>query len=150
MFDSYSRDSFGMLHPQGNCVLIEILSVSDLLEYFRTLHAELQLHNSAFDVKGVQVSLVEDERSECCFERRRTARTQVKQKFAPVSNAVPSFYSLCFSVIKSCIYWDSHTLDAVIEKRNIFYRKLNITVEEHLTLSDLPNKLSICGACWAK
>ena len=45
-----------------------------------------------------------------------------------------------------CIYWDSDTLDVVIENENTCYRKLNINVDKHLTVNDLPNKRWICGA----
>jgi hypothetical protein len=54
---------------------------------------------------------------------------------------VISFYSICFSVIKSCTYWNSDTLDAIVEQGNLFYEKLR--VDRHLRL---PNKLAIYEA----
>ena len=35
VFDSHARDSFGMPHPCGTCVLLEFDSVNDLTEYFK-------------------------------------------------------------------------------------------------------------------
>ena len=40
-----SRDALGMAHPEGNCVLIKILSVSNLLSISRLdMHKFLTLH----------------------------------------------------------------------------------------------------------
>ena len=35
LFDSHSRDLSGKSHPQGTCILLEINSINDLLEYLR-------------------------------------------------------------------------------------------------------------------
>ena len=142
VFDSHGRDSFGMTHPQGNCVLIELLSVTNLLEYFQTLHA--QLPDITFEVKGVQVSLMEEEGSTSCFEEHMIDQRSKTNICLCKQCCAISFYSICFSVIKPCTYWNSDTLDAVIENGNAFYKKLN--VDKHLLVSDLPNKLEICDA----
>ena len=34
-------------------------------------------------------------------------------------------YAVCFSVIKSCTYWDSSTLQALHEHACLFYKKCN-------------------------
>ena len=35
-------------------------------------------------------------------------------------------YAVCFSVIKSCTYWDSSTLQALHEHACLFYEKCNV------------------------
>ena len=39
---------------------------------------------------------------------------------------IMSIYALCFSVIKSCTYWDSSTLQALHENACLFYEKCNV------------------------
>ena len=37
-----------------------------------------------------------------------------------------SIYAVCFSVIKSCTYWDSSALQALHEHACLFYEKCNV------------------------
>jgi hypothetical protein len=37
---------------------------------------------------------------------------------------VMSAYLICFSVIKSCVYWNPVTLDAINEQAKLFYNSL--------------------------
>ena len=54
-------------------------------------------------------------------------------------------YSICFSTIKACTYWDDSTLDAVVENAMLFHRKYpNIGTE--FTSEHLPKQLTIYGA----
>ena len=39
---------------------------------------------------------------------------------------IMSMYAVCFSVIKSCTYWDSSTLQASHEYACLFYEKCNV------------------------
>ena len=39
---------------------------------------------------------------------------------------IMSIYAVCFSVIKSCTYWDSSTLQALHEHACLFYEKCNV------------------------
>ena len=39
VFDSHARDSCGMVDPTGTCVLLELDSIINLIEYFKTLHS---------------------------------------------------------------------------------------------------------------
>ena len=48
IFDSHARDSNGRSHAQGTCVLLEVLSLSDLVHYFQCIH-----NNVMFEVKGI-------------------------------------------------------------------------------------------------
>ena len=142
VFDSHSRDSLGMADPEGNCVLIEILSVSNLLEYFQTFYAGFP--DITFELKGVHIFPTEEESSQCCIEDNIIKEGSQSNICSCKRCCAICLYSLCFSVIKSCRYWNSDTLNAVIEYGNAFYMKLN--VDKHLMLNDLPNKVNICGA----
>ena len=42
IFDSHARDSFGMPHPHGTCVLLELNSINSLIEYFRNAYKRVQ------------------------------------------------------------------------------------------------------------
>ena len=102
VFDSHSRDAFGMAHPEGNCVLIEILSVSNLLDYFQTLHAHVP--DITFEVKGVHISPTEEESSKRCFEEHISNQRSKANICSCKQCCAISFYSICFSVIQSCSY----------------------------------------------
>ena len=39
---------------------------------------------------------------------------------------IMSIYAVCFSVIKSCTYWDSSTLQGLHEHACLFYEKCNV------------------------
>ena len=53
-----------------------------------------------------------------------------------------SIYAVCFSVIKSCTYWDSSTLQALHEHACLFYEKCN-NVEKHRSAYNIAlNKLT--------
>ena len=39
---------------------------------------------------------------------------------------IMSIYAVCFSVIKSCTYWDSSTLQALHEHACLLYEKCNV------------------------
>jgi hypothetical protein len=49
IFDSHARDSFGMAHPNGTCVLVEVDSINTLLQYFQ----ELYQPDVIFELKAV-------------------------------------------------------------------------------------------------
>ena len=102
VFDSHSRDAFGMAHSEGNYVLIEILSVSNLLEYFQTLYA--QVPDITFEVKGVHISPTEEESSKRCFEEHISNQRSKANICSCKQCCAISFYSICFSVIQSCSY----------------------------------------------
>ena len=53
-------------------------------------------------------------------------------------------YSVCFSTIKSCRYWDNFTRDAIAENALLFYESLNI--ENDIRHEDFSQKLSILDA----
>jgi hypothetical protein len=50
IFDSHSRDTYGMTHSQGTCVLLELQSISNLIEYIHSLYYHAR--DITFEVKG--------------------------------------------------------------------------------------------------
>ena len=57
-----------------------------------------------------------------------------------------SFYSICFSVVKACTYWNSQTLEAIIDHGNEFYKEQFSCPDGNLCLRKFPNKLQIYDA----
>ena len=60
VFDSHARDEYGRSHPQGACVLLEVPSIKDLVQYFQAIHSlgdnnELRrLHISTNEITAVK------------------------------------------------------------------------------------------------
>ena len=52
-------------------------------------------------------------------------------------------YSLCYSVIKSCSYWNSNALSDVIQYGKRLYE--NSSLNKYLPLDDLPKTVDVCG-----
>ena len=55
IFDSHARDSFGMADACGTCVLLEVNSIDNLLQYFQNLYKCAVL----FELKGVKIALAQ-------------------------------------------------------------------------------------------
>ena len=53
IFDSHARYSFGMAHPQGTCVLLEVNSINSLVEYFQNLYKP----DILFELKGIKITV---------------------------------------------------------------------------------------------
>ena len=54
-----------------------------------------------------------------CSELTNDTQSSINKHF------IMSIYAVCFSVIKSCTYWDSSTLQALHEHACLFYEKCN-------------------------
>ena len=57
-----------------------------------------------------------------------------------------SIYAVCFSVIKSCTYWDSSTLQALREHACLFYEKCNVE-KQRSAYNIALNKLTTTSSC---
>ena len=59
---------------------------------------------------------------------------------------IMSIYAVCFSVIKSCTYWDSSTLQALHEHACLFYEKCNVDrvgkMSSNITVHDTEIKIT--------
>ena len=142
IFDSRSKDLSGMTHPLGTCTLIEIDSLDNLVQYFHTFHAETT--NTTYEAKGVSIQEMhidnENNTAGCSGECISSISKQVN--LCPYKDCCAiSFYSICFATIKSCGYWNSDTVESIVENGKIFYQEY--CFGEHSFFSDLPNKLDI-------
>ena len=52
VFDSHSRDTYGMPHSFGKCILLTIFSIPDLVTYFQSISAHVG-GNLPYEIKGV-------------------------------------------------------------------------------------------------
>jgi hypothetical protein len=148
VFDSHARDSLGMADPQGTCILLEVQTISELKGFFYTLYDNR--NDVLFELKGVHIAETQTETTASCNERQGTEQNMTSQTNVNIENtcnlpAVISFYCICFSIIKSCSYWNSQTLDAIIDHGNVFYREM-LKADKDLAIKDFPNRLQIYDA----
>ena len=110
-------------------MLLEVSSLNNLVHYFQSIN-----NNDIFELKGVNFSKVQNStlfQSHACETRKFN-----------VSCAV-AVYSLCYSVIKSCSYWNSNTLSDVIQYGKRLYE--NSSLNKYLPLDNLPKTVDVCG-----
>ena len=53
IIDSHGRDSYGMPHPQGTCVLLKVNALNELINYFQ---GPYQNPNVLFELTGVHIN----------------------------------------------------------------------------------------------
>ena len=53
IFDCHGRDSYGKPHPQGTCVLFEVNTLNELINYFQGLYQD---PNVLFELKDVHMN----------------------------------------------------------------------------------------------
>ena len=155
VFDSHSRDSEGMFDPCGTCVLVEIASLDELVDYFENLY--VGIIDAVYELKGVQISTdvttsvglttlkisspenIENlNRSELILD----SSLQSDTLFCSCTRCCfICFYAICFSILKEIRYWNENTLDAIIENSNQLQESMML--KEHCTVSDLPNSIAI-------
>ena len=126
IFDSHARDEYGRSHPQGTCVLLEVPSIKDLVQYFQAIlslgdNCELRgLHISTYEITPVN-------------SVREQCNCTCKQCCAV------GLYAMCYSTAKSCSYWTSETFCCIADQGNKFY--CHLSINRHLTSADLPTSL---------
>ena len=131
IFDSHARDVYGRAHPQGTCVLLEALSLDSLVCHFQSLH-----DNNMFEVKGVHINAVEN-------------GIVLPQDYAHETenfnlSCVIAIYSLCYSIMKSCSYWNSNTLATIVDNSKRVCA--NLCLHGCISSSNLPKTVDVCGA----
>ena len=139
IFDSHARDSRGMVHPEGTCVLLELQNLNNLLSYVQEFYKS---SNVQYELKGVQVSEIQYETNDCSHQLANTTTSNIT---ALKCCCAISFYCICFSLIKACGYWNSQTLDSIAEQGKIFYRE-KLQAENRLTIDNFPSILQIYDA----
>ena len=151
IFDSHARDSFGIPHPQGTCVLLEVNTLNELINYFQMVYQNPEV---IFELKGVHIIEMLCESAEIPnYQQTITHATSCNTDAGTINRKMPlewcgaiSFYCICFSIIKSCGYWNAQTLEAIIDHASMFYREKLYPMNEHLTINDFPSTLQIYDA----
>ena len=128
IFDSHARDEYGRSHPSGTCVLLEVPSIQSLVQYFQTIHSL----TDNYELRGVQISTYETTAVNSVREEHNCSCKQC---------CAVGLYAMCYSIAKSCSYWNSKTLCCIAEQGNKFY--CNMGINRHLTKADLYTSLMI-------
>lgn len=145
-FDAHARNVFVMSHPQGTCVLLETTSTNDLKLYFQSFYKNASV---SFELGGVSISQIQS--TEAISKKsgpqiitcERDASSKQLYDSSGNTGCAISFYCICFSIIKSCGYWNSQTLDAIISHGNEFYTKTLSGDKGELSLNHLPSRIKI-------
>ena len=120
IFDSHARDSFGMCDGHGTCVLLEVNSINNLIEYLKNLHKT----DILFELKGVKITV-----AQITNIHRNTSESNLSSCSSVCDNeafddnfnscgqycVIMCFYSICFSTITVCNYWNDLTLSVIAE-----------------------------------
>ena len=108
-----------------------------------------------FELKGVHIIEMVCENAEIpnYQETIITHATSCNTDAGTINRKIPlercgaiSFYCICFSIIKSCGYWNAQTLEAIIDHASMFYREKLYPINPHLTINDFPSTLQIYDA----
>ena len=149
IFDSHGRDPYGMPHPQGTCVLLEVNTLNELINYFQGLY---QNPNVLFEFKGVPINEKQCDMTDISDQQLSAVPLEANHADAEITTihipllccCATSFYSICFSIIKYCGYWNSQTLDRITDHANKFYKE-KLNGDNHpLTINNFPRTLQIC------
>jgi hypothetical protein len=126
-------------------VLLEAPNINNVILYFQSLYSE----NSQFELRGINI---EEVQANCDQNLNNSIRNSAlsgnaseESKSTDVSClcrqcCAISLYSICYSVIKPCNYWDSNTVAAVVYFGTTLYNNTGIN-----TSCDIPQKVEICG-----
>ena len=131
IFDSQARDVYSRAYPQGTCVFLEALSLDSLVCYFQSPY-----NNDMFEVTGVHFNAVPNS-------------IVLPQDYAHETvnfnlSCVVAIYSLCYSIMKSCSYWNSNILATIVD--NSKRVRDNLCLSGCISSSNLPKTVDVCGA----
>ena len=168
IFDSHSRDIYGQSNPQGTCVLLEAASIDHVILHFQSLYNENSQFEikgvniqqvSASDINQNLLDNVENsdfKEFESVHEQNLTNNTGTSDMtpsnvFSDTESAnfscwclqccAVSLYSICYSTVKPCNYWNETTVTEIAYFGTILYNNTGMH-----TRTDLPRKVEICGA----
>ena len=91
IFDCHARDLYGRGQPQGTSVLLEALSLDRLVHHFQSIH------NDIYEMIGVQVENIQN---------RKVSENSVNETTNFNLSWAVALYSLCYSMMKPCNYWN--------------------------------------------
>ena len=148
IFDSHGRDPYGMPHPQGTCVLLEVNTLNELINYFQGLY---QNPNVLFELKGVHINEKQCDMTDISYQQLSAVPLEANHADAEITTihipcCASSFCSICFSIIKYCGYWNSQTLDRITDHANKFYKEKLNGNNHPLTINNFPRTLQIYEA----
>ena len=133
-------------------MLLEAQSIHDVICYLQILYEN---SNTLFELIGVEITRLEKEKNHPVNEYSETAQSELADDDGAMVHILVrnddesfikrccalSFYCICFSVIKASTYWNSQTLDAIIDHGNEFYQKQFACPDANCCLRKFPNKL---------
>ena len=130
IFDSHARDLYGREQPQGTCVLLQVPSLGSLVHYFQSIH-----NNDIFEVRGVQIENIQN---------RMVSQYSVNETTNFNLSCALALYSLCYSVIIPCNYWNynSSLLTIVNNGKNMFHK--SSLQHNQLLPANLPRTIAKC------
>ena len=102
-----------------------------LLFYFQSLY-----NNDLFEVKGVHFNAVPNSIALPQDFAHKTVNFNLSC-FVPI-------YSLCYSIMKSCSYWNSNTLATIVDNSKRLCD--NLCLKGCISQCNLPKTVDICGA----
>ena len=160
VFDSHARDSFGMPHPLGTCVLLEFNSITNLIEYFKSLYRP----GAIYELMGVKIINVcneqlqsvsnneivpnaenSDTTLQCCTSRV-VDKIMNESTIFYKQDCSYFIYSICFSTIMTCNYWTDQTLQAIVEHAVEMYKYDEALNRHQLSINPFPDSVLICGS----
>ena len=125
--------------------MLEAPNINNVILYFQSLYSE----NSQFELRGINIeevqANVDQNLDNNITNSDLSCDTTQEYKSADISCfcrqcCAISLYSICYSVIKPCTYWDSNTVSAVVYFGTTLYNNTGIYMS-----SDIPRKVEICG-----
>jgi hypothetical protein len=126
-------------------VLLEAPNINNVILYFQSLYSE----NSQFELRGINIEEVQANGDQNLNNNIRNSALSGNASEESESTDVSclckqcyaiSLYSICYSAIKPCNYWDSNTVAAVVYFGTTLYNNTGIN-----TSRDIPQKVEICG-----
>ena len=132
-------------------VLSEVNTLNELINYFQGLYRDPTV---LFELKGVYINEKQCDMTDISDQQLSAVPLKANRADAEIITipipllccGATSFYSICFSIIKYCGYWNSQTLDRITDHANKFYRE-KLNGDNHpLTINNFPRTLQINNA----
>ena len=130
IFDSHARDLYDGGQPQGTCILLEVLPPDSLVHYYQSIH-----NNDLYEVRGVQIENIQN---------RMVSQNSLNETINFNLSCAVALYSLCYSIMKSCNYWNyNSSLPTIVDKGKKMCCK---SILEHNQQSpvNLPRTVDVC------
>ena len=139
-----------MADARGTCVLLEVNSINNLLQYFQNLYKcdvlfEVLKLLSQFTENTILHTNIFQSTLTCCSS---TCDKQFKFFNTMLCNMFLFylfFYSICFFIIKPCSYRNDLALNDIAEHGDFFYQE-TLNDGRQFTCNKLPSTANIFGA----